>query len=208
VEQTVIRAPFDGVVLTKNANVGDNITPFSNAADTKGAVVTMADMATLEVEADVAESSLSRIRVGQACEIQLDAYPDLRLRGEVSRLVPTVDRTKASVLTKVRFVDPADRREVRVLPEMSAKIAFLSRPMADAERTPRTVVHRDALVARGGARGVFLVADGSARFTSVTPGGEIGDLVEIGSGLKPGDKIVLAPPPGLDDGARVTAAAR
>lgn len=208
VDQTVIRAPFDGVVLTKNANVGDNITPFSSAADTKGAVVTLADMATLEVEADVSESSLSRIRVGQACEIQLDAYPDLRLRGEVSRLVPTVDRAKASVLTKVRFVDPADRREVRVLPEMSAKIAFLSRPMEAAERTRRTVVHRDALVERKGRQGVFLVADGSARFTAVDAGGRIGDLVEVGSTLKPGDKVVLSPSPGLDDGARVAAATK
>ena len=74
-DQTLIRAPFDGIVLTKNANVGDNITPFSQAADTKGAVVTIADMDTLEVEADVAEASLGKIKVGQPCEIQLDAYP-------------------------------------------------------------------------------------------------------------------------------------
>ena len=81
VEQTLIRAPFDGVVLTKNANVGDTITPFSSALDTKGAVVTMADMATLEVEADVSESNLQKVKVGQPCEIELDALPDVRFQG-------------------------------------------------------------------------------------------------------------------------------
>jgi len=132
VEQTLIRAPFDGIVLTKNANVGDNITPFSSAADSKGAVVTIADMETLEVEADVSESNIVRIKPGQPCEIQLDALPDRRLAGEVSRTVPTVDRSKATVLVKVRFVD----RDPRVLPEMSAKVAFLSRAVAADETKP------------------------------------------------------------------------
>jgi RND family efflux transporter MFP subunit len=92
-DQTLIRAPFDGVILTKNANVGDTIAPFSNAADSKGAVVTIADMDTLEVEADVSESSLSKIALGQSAEIQLDAFPGLRLTGSVARMVPTVDRS-------------------------------------------------------------------------------------------------------------------
>ena len=100
VEQTIIRAPFDGVVLTKNANVGDVITTFSAAVDTKGAVVTMADMSTLEVEADVSESNLQKAKVGQPVEIQLDALPDMRFRGEVARIVPTVDRAKATVLVE------------------------------------------------------------------------------------------------------------
>ena len=123
VEQTLIRAPFDGIVLTKNANVGDIITPFSSATDSKGAVVNMADMDTLEVEADVSEASIGKIRVGMPTEIQLDAYPDVRLLGEVSRIVPTVDRTKATLLVKVKFVE----KDPRVLPDMSAKVAFLSR---------------------------------------------------------------------------------
>ena len=130
VDQTRIRAPFDGVVLTKAANVGDIVTPFSSAIDSKGAVVTVADMSTLEVEADVSESNLSKIKVGQPCEIALDAFPDLRMQGEVSRLVPTVDRAKASVLTKIRFLD----RDPRVLPEMSAKVAFLSEALAADKR--------------------------------------------------------------------------
>lgn len=198
VAQTEIRAPFDGVVLTKHANVGDLITNFSAAADSKGAVVSMADMSTLEVEADVSESSLSKIEPGQACEIQLDAFPELRFRGEVSRLVPTVDRAKASVLTKIRFLDP----DPRVLPEMSAKIAFLSEALDAARRTPRVAVHGEAIVAEGGASAVFRVVDGVAKRVSVTPGAKIGDLVEL-NGVAPGDTLVLRPAASLRDGAAV-----
>lgn len=198
VAQTEIRAPFDGVVLTKHANVGDLITNFSAAADSKGAVVSMADMGTLEVEADVSESSLSKIKPGQSCEIQLDAFPELRFRGEVSRLVPTVDRAKASVLTKVRFLDP----DPRVLPEMSAKIAFLSEALDAAQRQPRVAVHGEAVVAEGGASAVFRVENGVAKRVSVTPGAKIGDLVEL-SGVAPGDTLVLRPAASLRDGAAV-----
>ncbi|HEY6895844.1 MAG TPA: efflux RND transporter periplasmic adaptor subunit, partial [Rhodocyclaceae bacterium] len=201
VDQTQIRAPFDGVVLTKAANVGDIVTPFSSALESKGAVVTMADMDTLEVEADVAEANLSKIKVGQPCEIALDAFPELRLRGEVSRLVPTVDRAKASVMTKVRFVD----RDPRVLPEMSAKVAFLSAAVPEAERQPLTVVHKDALAQRDGRSQVFIVHEGEAKAVTVSVGRAIGDLVAV-SGLKPGDKVVLHPSEKLRDGSRVTAA--
>ena len=112
VEHTLIHAPFNGVVLTKSANVGDVVTPFSSAMDAKGAVVTMADMSTLEVEADVSESSLHKVILEQPCEIELDALPDTRLRGKVHRIVPTVDRAKATILVKVRFTD----HDPRVLP--------------------------------------------------------------------------------------------
>jgi tetratricopeptide (TPR) repeat protein len=128
VEQTLIRAPFDGVVLTKNANVGDVITPFSSALGSQAAVVTMADMSTLEVEADVSEANLAKVKVGQPCEIQLDALPDQRFRGIVQRTVPTVDRAKATVMVKVRFVEP----DARILPEMSAKVAFLEKELPDS----------------------------------------------------------------------------
>jgi len=100
-DQTLIKAPFTGIVLTKSANVGDIVTPFSSASGTTGAVVTMADMETLEVEADVSESSIAKISVSQPAEIQLDAFPELRLLGEVSRIVPTLDRSKATLLVKV-----------------------------------------------------------------------------------------------------------
>lgn len=197
-DQTLIRAPFDGVVLTKNANVGDNITPFSNALDTKGAVVTMADMDTLEVEADVAESSLARIKVGQPCEILLDAVPDHRFPGVVHRIVPTVDRAKATVLVKVKFLE----RDERVLPDMSAKVAFLEREVPAADRSPVTAVPRAALVQRDGAAAVFVLRDGRAVRTAVTTGRAIGDLVQV-TGVTAGEKVVLRPSERLDDGARV-----
>jgi RND family efflux transporter MFP subunit len=205
VSQTLIRAPFDGVVLTKNANVGDNITPFSAAADTKGAVLTMADMATLEVEADVAESNIGKVKVGQACEIQLDALPGVRLLGSVSRLVPTVDRSKATVLVKVRFVDP----DPRVIPEMSAKVAFLDKEVPAAERAPRLALPAAAIAQRDGRAVAFAVRNGRAVETPVTAGGKIGDLTEIAEGvLQPGDKVVLRPGDGLRDGARVVVSAK
>ena len=196
VEQTLIRAPFDGVVLTKNANVGDIITPFSSAADSKGAVVNMADMSTLEVEADVSEISLSKISVAQAVEIQLDAFPDLRLLGKVSRIVPTVDRSKATVLVKVEFIE----RDPRVLPDMSAKVSFLSRELKAEERKPVVAAQPIAVTKRDGKDVMFLFDNNVAKMVSVTVGNKIGDLVQV-SGVKPGDKIVLSPSEKIKDGA-------
>jgi RND family efflux transporter MFP subunit len=198
VDQTLIRAPFDGVVLTKHANVGDNITPFSSAVDTKGAVVTMADMTTLEVEADVAESALGKIKVGQPTEIQLDAVPDTRFAGVVNRIVPTVDRAKATVLVKVRFAD----RDERVLPDMSAKVAFLERAVPAGDRKPVTVVPKQAVVERDGGKYVFVLRDGRAVRTKVETGRALGDLVEV-SGVAAGEKVATRPLDRLADGARV-----
>jgi HlyD family secretion protein len=204
VDQTLIRAPFDGVVLTKAANVGDVVTPFSSATDAKGAVVTMADMKTLEVEADVSESNLSKVRVDQPTEIQLDALPDRRFRGVVSRMVPTVDRAKATVMTKVRFLDI----DPRVLPEMSAKVTFLSEAVSDDQRIARTAVSPAAIVTRDGRSIAFMVKDGVAREVPVVAGERIADLVAVKSGLAPGDKVILHPAAKLADGARVKPVAK
>jgi len=201
VEQTLIRAPFDGVVLTKNANVGDIITPFSSAADSKGAVVNMADMATLEVEADVSEISLSKISVAQPVEIQLDAFPDLRLLGKVSRIVPTVDRSKATVLVKVEFVE----KDKRVLPDMSAKVSFLSRELKPEERKPVTAAQAATIVKRDGKDVMFVLDNNIAKLTPVTVGSKVGDLLQV-SGVKPGDKVVLNPGEKLKDGSAVAIA--
>ena len=198
VEQTLIRAPFDGVVLTKNANVGDIITPFSSAADSKGAVVNMADMSTLEVEADVSETSLSKITVAQPVEIQLDAFPDLRLLGKVSRIVPTVDRSKATVLVKVEFVE----KDKRVLPDMSAKVSFLSRELKADERKSVIAVQPTAVVKRDGKDVLFLIENNAAKQIAVTVGNKIGDLVQV-AGVKPGDKVVLTPSEKVKDGTVV-----
>ena len=204
VEQTLIRAPFDGVVLTKTANVGDIVTPFSSALDSKGAVVTMADMTTLEVEADVSESSLSKVRIGQPVEIQLDALPDKRFRGEVSRTVPTVDRSKATVMTKIRFLEP----DARVLPEMSAKAAFLSKEVGDAERVARLAVNPAAIAKRNGRDVVFVVKEGKLAEVPIESGAMLGDLMEVRHGLLPGEKVVLRPAEKLRDGTAVKAATR
>jgi HlyD family secretion protein len=204
VEQTLIRAPFEGVVLTKSANIGDVITPFSSALDAKGAVVTMADMDTLEVEADVSESNLSKVKLEQPCEIQLDALPDLRLRGVVQRIVPTVDRAKATVLVKIKFID----HDSQVLPEMSAKVAFLEKEMPAEQRTSRTVVHPDAIVHRNGKSVVFVMKEGKSLETAIETGEKIGDMVEVRQGLKAGDKVILRPPDNLDDGDNVRTAAK
>lgn len=204
VDQTLIRAPFDGVILTKNANVGDVITPFSSATGSQAAVVTMADMNTLEVEADVSEASVGKVRAEQPCEIQLDALPGERFRGVVTRTVPTVDRAKATVNVKVRFVD----KDVRILPEMSAKVAFLSKETPEAERAPRTVVSLAALVERDGRKVVFVVREGKAVQVALQTGAAYGEALEVKQGLKPGDKVVLKPSEKLRDGAAVSVAAK
>lgn len=200
VEQTLIRAPFDGVVLTKNANVGDVITPFSSATGSQAAVVTMADMSTLEVEADVSESSLAKVRVDQPCEIQLDALPDLRFRGVLHRLVPTVDRSKATVTAKIRFLD----QDPRILPEMSAKVAFLSQEVPADQRGAHTVVRSAAIVSRNGRSVVFVIKDSKVAEAQIETGRTIGDMIEVVKGVAPGDKVVLKPSDRLRDGATVS----
>lgn len=204
VDQTLIRAPFDGVVLTKNANVGDVITPFSSASGSQAAVVTMADMSTLEVEADVSEASVGKVKIDQPCEIQLDALPGERFRGSVTRTVPTVDRAKATVNVKVRFVD----KDARILPEMSAKVAFLSQVMPEGERAPRTVVAPAAIVERDGRKVVYAVRDGKAVEIAIQTGASYGDALEVKQGLKPGDKVVIKPSERLRDGVAVAVAAK
>ncbi len=199
-EYSYIRSPFDGVVTTKYADVGEVVAPFGAAANARAAVVTLADMDSLMVEADVAESNLDKVYQGQPAEISLDAIPDRRFPGKVHMIVPTADRAKATVLTKVKFLEMDDR----ILPEMSAKVAFLSKPVAEGENRPRLAVSQKALVTRQGQTVAFVVKDNQARKVEVTPGPAMGDLVEIEAGLKEGDRVVLDPPPSLEDDDRVT----
>ena len=203
VEQTLIRAPFDGVVLTKNANVGDVITPFSSATGSQAAVVTMADMSTLEVEADVAEANIGKVKVGQPCEIQLDALPDSRFRGEVRSLVPTVDRSKATVTVKVKFTDG----DPRILPEMSAKVAFLSKAVAKEDNAPSIAVPASAIADRKGRKVVYTVKDGKASEVAVTTGATAGDLVQV-TGVPAGERVVLKPPERMKDGSAVATSSK
>lgn len=204
VDYTMIRAPFDGVILSKSANVGDMVTPFSSAADSKGAVVTMADMSTLEVEADVSESNLSKIKVGQPAEIALDALPDVRFRGHINRIVPTIDRAKATVMTKVKF----DSIDPRILPEMSAKVSFLSQEVTPEQQKALVAVAADAITQRDGRTVVFVVKDVHANAVPVTPGIRIGDLTAVTGAVKSGERVVLAPDAGLASGARISVATK
>jgi len=198
-EYSLIRAPFDAVVLTKNADIGDIVTPIGAAANAKAAVVTIADMSSLEVEADVSETNLYLVKAGQPCEIQLDALPDSRFRGVVHTIVPTADRTKATVLIKVRFLD----KDPRVLPEMRAKVSFLSRPVKQGENKLRTVVNAAALINRSEQRAVFLVKENRVVEIPVRTGALLGDMVEVLDGVKAGDKVVVKPPKELKNGARI-----
>lgn len=199
VEYSNIRAPFDAVVLTKNADIGDIVTPLGAAANAKAAVVTIADMGSLQVEVDVSESNISQVRVGQPCEIRLDAFPDLRFKGAVHMIVPTADRSKASVLVKVAFkeMDP------RILPEMSAKVAFLSREMVPEEEKPLKAVPASAVVSRGGHSVVFLVNGDRAVEKTIRTGRRMDTMVEILEGLGAGDKVVLNPGSNLKSGTKV-----
>lgn len=202
VENTYIRAPFDGVVLTKNANVGEVISPFGAAAGSRGAIVTVADMYSLEVEADVSESNIEKIKENLPCEITLDAYPERRYTGKVSKIVPTADRAKATVLTKVRF----DDLDERVLPEMRAKVSFLK---ADNVRSagntaPKISVPASSIVTRNGQKVVFIAKGDAVVETAVTLGEAMGNRIEIVAGVAAGEKVVLRPAESLTTGTKIT----
>jgi multidrug efflux pump subunit AcrA (membrane-fusion protein) len=136
-------------------------------------------------------------------EIQLDAIPGQRFPGVVNRMVPTVDRAKASTLVKIRFLDP----DPRILPDMSAKVAFLEREASAAERQPVLAVPAAAIATGSGDPHVFVVEDGEARLQRVETGTQIGDQIEV-RGLAAGTRVVIRPPPGLADGRAITAEAK
>lgn len=201
-DNTYIRAPFDGTVLTKNADVGEIVAPFASSASSKGSVVTLADMSSLEVEADVSESNLDRVRVGRPCEIILDAYPTVRYPGSVKKIVPTADRARATVLTRVAF----SQLDERVLPEMSARVSFFvdSSDLRQSSGASMVTAPKDAVTSRGTDKVVFLVVGELVAMTTVQTGKEIGSQIEITSGLQPGQKIVLSPPGKLETGQKIT----
>jgi RND family efflux transporter MFP subunit len=201
VENTRIRAPFDGTVLTKDADVGEVVAPFAAATSSRGAVVTLADMSSLEVEADVSESNITRVSPGQPCEIVLDAYPESRYQGFVHKIVPTADRAKATVLTKVRFKE----RDDRVLPEMSAKVTFLSASTkaAAASAPPILTVPATSIVKTDNGDAVYVVRGDEAVRVRVTTGETVGARIEVKEGLQQGDNVVVRSYPGLTDGSKI-----
>jgi RND family efflux transporter MFP subunit len=199
-ENSIIRAPFTGTVLTKHADIGEMVAPFAAASSSRGSVVTIADMTSLEVEADVSESNIQKVIVGRPCEIVLDAYPQVKYDGYVKKIIPTADRTRATVLTKVAF----SAIDSRVLPEMSARVNFMPAKAEVETATPTAlVVNSDAVTQRAGQAVVFTVVQGLAHQVGVSVGRQLGDLREVLSGLQNGDKVILAPPGGLKDGDKI-----
>ncbi|MEK9136468.1 MAG: efflux RND transporter periplasmic adaptor subunit, partial [Bacteroidota bacterium] len=200
-ENTRIRAPFDGTVLKKHADVGEVVAPFAAAASSRGSVVTMADMSSLEVEADVNESNIERISPGQACEVVLDAYPDQRYQGYVSKIVPTADRAKATVLTKVKFKS----YDQRVLPEMSAKVTFLSKPPDPSMERAKSVLTlpSGAIVSRNGKQVAFVVKNDRAVEIPVVTGDRIGTFIEIKEGIAAGEKVIARVDDRINAGTKV-----
>jgi RND family efflux transporter MFP subunit len=188
VDNTRIIAPFDGTVLKKNADVGEIVAPLAGATSSKAAVVTIADMSSLEVEADVSEANITRVKAEQRCEISLDAYPQQRYPGYVTKIVPTADRSKATVLVKIKFKS----YDQRVLPEMSAKITFLApdAPLTEAAHRVVLTVPAAAVANRNGRAVVFMAKNDRAVEVPVVTGQSLGNLVEIREGIKEGEKVV------------------
>jgi RND family efflux transporter MFP subunit len=203
-ENTFIRAPFNGTVLTKNADVGEIVAPLGSAGNSKGSVVSMADMSSLQVEADVSESNIEKILAGQPCEITLDAFPEKRYRGAVHMIVPTADRAKATVMTKVRFID----KDERVLPEMSAKVTFLSEEISESQinSKPKLTINPAAVVDRNQTKVVYVVKNERAEERPIQLGSMVGGVVEVTQGLNSGEQVVLNPPADLETGMKVKTA--
>lgn len=202
VDNTRIIAPFDGTVLKKNADVGEIVAPLAGAASSKAAVVTIADMSSLEVDADVSEANITRVTPEQACEITLDAYPQQRYPGYVTKIVPTADRAKATVMVKIKFRE----YDQKVLPEMSAKISFLA---AGAGNSPAQLkalltVPAAAVATRNGRTVVYQTRDDRAVEVPVTTGQKLAGLIEITDGLKDGDKVVSKVDDRLAAGVKVS----
>jgi len=205
VENTIVRAPFDGTVLTKNADVGEIVAPMAGSINTRGTVVTIADMSSLQVEADVSESNIEKVKPDQDCQITLDAYPDIQYEGYVAKIVPTADRAKATVTVKVAF----RKYDGRVLPEMSAKVLFMKNSKTNAnginDDRPTLLVPSTAVVTRENHRVVFKIRDDKAVETPIALGKSLGSYVEVKSGLMDGDQVIDSPSDQVKDGIEVSA---
>src|SRR5262245_5379267 len=200
-DNTIVRSPFAGTVLRKDAEVGEFVAPSTAGGGlTRTAIVTMADLSTLEVEVDVNEAYIAQVANGQGARITLDAYPDTSFAGRVRQVVPTADRQKATVQVKVAILD----RDRRILPEMGAKVEFVhSQGIAATASAPRRVLIPAAAVSRDGDRTqAWVIENGRVKACPVDVGPARGDQVEIRSGLVGGESVVLNAPSGLKEGSR------
>lgn len=191
-ENTYIRAPFSGTVLRKEAEVGEVVAPSVGGGLTRGAVVTMADLTTLEVEVDVNEAYIGRVRSNQPARITLDAYPDTSFRGAVRQVVPTADRQRATVQVKVGILD----RDSRILPEMGARVDFIAQADSSAGGViapvgpPRFRLPAAAVRESGGRTIVWLVRDGKLEPREVDAGPVSGGFREVSRGLAGGELVM------------------
>jgi RND family efflux transporter MFP subunit len=203
---TRILAPFTGTVVKKMAEVGESVAPIPpgvNISTSSGAIVALADLDTLEVEADVAESNVARLDSEQPAEVTVEAFPDRRYRAVLRQVIPTADRTKATVQVKVTILD----KDQNLKPEMSAKVTFLERaqprePGAAAE-TPAVTVPAEAVATRDGKPVVFEVKDGKARQRAILTGLTREGQVVVTQGLSGTETLVVRPPESLRDGDAV-----
>jgi len=204
-ENTNIRAPFDGVVIKKMAEVGESVAPIPpgvNVSTSSGAIVILADMNTLEMEADVNEANIAKLRNGQRAEIVVEAFPDRRYAAIIRQIIPSADRTKATVLVKVTLLEKDDDLK----PEMSARANFLEEPKEPAKGPSEGRAIRipaDTVISAGGASFVLEVVGGKVLSRPVVIGDRVGSYVEIREGLTGMESVVLKPPPGLKSGDAV-----
>ena len=203
-QNTVIRAPFTGTVVRKMAEVGESVAPIPpgvNISTASGAIVALADLDTLEVEVDVAEANVGRLQPNQPAEVIVEAFPDRKYNGVLRQVIPTADRTRATVMVKVTILD----KDANLKPEMSAKVTFVEAAhapaTAPAERV--VVVPQQAVVTREGRSQVFLIVDGVVRSQPVTLGPTRQDGVIVKDGLEGTETLIAAPPDSLKPGDRV-----
>ena len=200
IEYTNIRAPFEGLVISKDAEVGETVAPATmGTASTRGSVFTIVDPNTLEVEADINESSISKITTGLPAEVTLDALGDEKLAASAYQIVPTADRQKATVKVKVRF----EKIDTRILPDMNAKITFIQKAPEANEQKSRVTVPRSAVVQRNGKSTVLVLTEDRLHEQAVSLGGDYADRVEVLTGLAGGERVVLRPGEELQEGTRV-----
>ena len=202
VEDTVIRAPFSGVVVSKNAQPGEMISPISAGGGfTRTGICTIVDMDSLEVEVDVNEAFINRVSDGQQVEAVLDAYPDWRIPAHVISIVPTADRQKATVRVRIGF----DAKDQRILPDMGVQVRFMEavQPQESPAAAARLVVSEQAIASIQGQDYVFLVRGDRVERRAVRLGARVQGNAEILAGLQDGDVVVRNPPPGLTDGAHI-----
>ena len=210
----VVRAPFDGVAISKDAQPGEMISPVSAGGGfTRTGICTIVDMSSLEIEVDVSESYINRVRPAQPVAAVLDAYPDWTIPAHVITTVPSADRQKATVRVRIGFAPAKDsgsktssKLDPRILPDMSIKVAFLNERNPAEETAPaRALIFlpKSAVRTAGGVSIVFVVKDDRAERRAVKVGAEDGNQVEVVSGLSAGERVVVEGPPALTDGARV-----